>query len=167
MIISKNKLQKIVSQYEVHDNDAGENFWGNVGAGVLPICITTKKILLAMRSAYVNEPNTWGVIGGKVDDEKSMNIEKEVKRELKEESNYKGPIKLIPAYIFKAPSGSFTYYNFIGLIPDEFDLKTDWETKYFKWMTFDEMMKAKPKHFGLKTLLKDRKSLKLIKRYSE
>jgi 8-oxo-dGTP pyrophosphatase MutT (NUDIX family) len=143
--------------YASFANDSGENFWGNVGGGVLPICTETKRILLPFRSGYVNEPHCFGVWGGKIDEEYGQtedDIMDVVKREFMEESGYDSEIKLIPAYIFKTSNNSFTYYNFIGLLDEEFDPELNWETESYKWVTFDEMIEIKPKHFGLVGLLK-------------
>lgn len=155
--------------YASFHNKSGEKFWGNLGGGVIPICTETGRILLPYRSSQVNEPHTWGVWGGKIDEEDGevqSDIEDVVKREFTEESGFDGHIELIPAYIFETPNKSFKYYNFIGLIDDEFTPRLDWETESFKWVTFDEMMSISPKHFGLKGLLNDPKSMQTIKKYS-
>jgi len=147
------------ADYTLYANDSGKKFWGNIGAGVLAIARSTGRILMSYRSKYVNEPHTWGVVGGKLDDDKSP-PKKAAFREFKEETGYSGKLQLIPAYVFK--TDGFIYHNFIGVIDDEFNPKTDWETERFEWMSFEEVIKLNPKHFGLQTLLKDRKSLKLI-----
>ena len=151
-------------------NKSGESFWGNIGGGCVIISNESKRILLPFRSKFVNEPNTWGVWGGKIDEENGevqTDIEDVVKREFTEESEFDGDIKLIPAFIFETPNKSFKYYNFIGLINDEFKPVLNWETETYKWVTFDEMMSIKPKHFGLELLLKDHKSLDIIKKYAK
>ena len=153
------KVHKVKSDSTLYDNDSGENFWGNIGAGILCVCKKTKRILIGYRSKEVNEPHTWGVIGGKLDEE--TNIKKVALREFKEETEFKGKIKLIPAYIFQTKG--FKYHNFIGIINTEFKPKLDWETEKVKWVTFDQLLKIKPKHFGLKKLLKDKKSLETIR----
>lgn len=156
--------------YASFHNKSGASFWGNCGGGVLPICTETGRILLPFRSRYVNEPHTWGVWGGKIDEEEGQgesDIQEVVKREFMEEGGFDGDIKLIPAYIYKAPGGVFTYYNFIGLLDHEHQPTLDWETESFKWVTFDEMMEIKPKHFGLQGLLNDMKSLTTIKKYAK
>ena len=142
-------------------------FWGNVGAGVLPFCGSTDRFLVQLRSYSVLEPGTWGIWGGKVDDEDAMNIEQEVKRELMEEAGYNGPIKLIPAHVFKHPSG-FVYHNFIGVVynefmpnnnhaPEEFKHSGEWDD--FRWLTYEELLRLPKKHFGLAELLKNSKEL--------
>ena len=163
------KFIKTFEGYEEYDNDKGGRFWGNQGAGVLPICKKTGKILVAMRSDFVNEPNTWGTFGGKIDQpapgEKKETPEEAAKRELQEESGHKGHFELIPAFVYKSPDKTFQYHNFIGLVDDEFKPKTDWETAYAEWMTFQELIELKDKHFGLESLLDN--SFELIKKYAK
>jgi 8-oxo-dGTP pyrophosphatase MutT (NUDIX family) len=156
--------------YASFHNRSGDDFWGNIGGGVVPICSTTGRILLPYRSRMVNEPHTWGVWGGKIDEERGeaqSDIEDVVQREFTEESGFRGHIELIPAFIFETPSKSFKYYNFIGILDHEYQPRLDWETEKFKWVTFDEMMNISPKHFGLQGVLNDRKSMDIIKRYSK
>lgn len=144
------------ASYSGDDNDGDDHkFWGNIGGGVLPICIKTKRILLPYRSKYVNEPHTWGVWGGKLDDDEvQSDIKDVVRREFREETGFDCDcFELVPSYIFETPNGSFKYYNFIGLFDNEFTPVLDWETEKFKWVTFDEFMKIQPKHFGLKGLI--------------
>ena len=157
-------------EYASYHNKSGENFWGNCGGGCLPICVKTGRILLAYRSKYVNEPNTYNLWGGKIDEEEGQSesdIEDVVKREFMEECGFDGDIKLIPAFVFETPNKSFKYFNFIGLLDHEHEPTLDWETQSYKWVTFDEMMNIKPKHFGLQGLLNDSKSLSIIKKYSK
>lgn len=141
------------------DNDAGDLFWGNIGAGILPYCTKTKKFLVGFRSAYVNEPHRWGVWGGKLDEgvENLSQIKNVAIRELEEETQYSGEIRLIDSHIFKAPSGNFTYYNFIGVVPNEFKPVLDWENEDYRWVSFDELMDIEPKHFGLIELIENEK----------
>ena len=158
--------------YAAFDNSSDDNFWGDIAAGVLPICSKTKRILLNLRSKYVNEPNTYGIYGGKLDNDED--ITEAVKREFLEESGYNGNIKLIPAFIFKNKSGTFEYHNFICIIDDEFIPELDWESDGYRWVTFEELMKEQiysdytnemeEKHPGLKELLKDPMSLDIIRR---
>lgn len=136
--------------------------WGNAGAGILPYCPETKRFLVALRSSYVFEPNTWGIWGGKVDDEDMDDIEQTAIREFQEESRYMGDIKLVPSYVYK--ERGFTYYNFIGIVEDEFEPILNWEqedgyveTDDYEWMTFERMSEITPKHFGLTELIKNNK----------
>jgi 8-oxo-dGTP pyrophosphatase MutT (NUDIX family) len=139
-------------------------FWGNIGAGILPICTETKRALIAFRSIEVNEPHTWNVWGGKLDDDEDESDVKGVAlREFVEETECDAKLKMIPSYIFKTDDESFKYYNFIGLLNSEFEPELNWEQEDFRWVTFDELMQLKPKHFGLRGLLEH--DLQTIKKY--
>lgn len=149
-------------KYAEYDNDNGEEFWGNVAAGVLPYCKETKRFLINFRSEEVNEPHTWGIWGGKLDNDE--NIEDAVIREFEEESQYSDNIELISAYVFQNPNGDFKYYNFIGIIENEFTPVLDWESEDFKWVTEDELYNHEDMHFGLEGLLNDTKTKKIIEK---
>lgn len=129
-----------------YSNSGGQNFWGDIGAGVLPFCIETKRFLVAFRSEDVNEPHTFGILGGALDEIIDNNVKDTATREFKEETEYDGDLELIPLYVYKV-------HNFLGIIPHEFEPVIDWETEYCEWITYDELIKLHPKHFGLKALL--------------
>jgi 8-oxo-dGTP pyrophosphatase MutT (NUDIX family) len=136
--------------YSVYANDQGARRWGNQGAGVLPIAKTTGRLLLNLRSKYVNEGRQWGVWGGKVDETDLMSA---AKRQFVEETGYSGGIQLIPAYKYTEPG--FIYQNFIGIIDDEFQPRLDWESEGFKWVSLSGLKKVRPMHFGLVSLLQN------------
>lgn len=153
-----------------------DEFWGTIGVGILPICKTTGRILLNFRSSFVMEPNTFGTYGGKLDDDElegldgAENAIKQVrvlldaaKRELEEETGYDDEMEVIPSYIFE--SGVFTYYNFLGLVEEEFEPIMDWESDGYQWVNLTEFLKIEPKHFGLKELIKN--NLEQIKKYAD
>lgn len=158
-----NEFNEKESEYTVYSNTKGGKFWGDQGAGILPICRKTGRLLVAMRGEQVNEPHTWGIFGGKMDDGETP--EEAANRELTEESGYTGKFEIIPAFIYVSPDEKFKYNNFIGIVEDEFQPEYDWETEYAKWMTLDELLKAKPKHFGLRKLLD--KSMEIIKKFAK
>lgn len=136
---------------------AGEGFWGNAGAGVLPIAKSTGRILVSLRSKSVNEPGTWGTFGGAVD--ASENPRHAAQREMLEELGCCRGVELIPAYVFTSPGGGFRFSNFIGLVDDEFKPRLDWETERAEWMTYEELKRLPKKHFGMEALLKNSASL--------
>jgi 8-oxo-dGTP pyrophosphatase MutT (NUDIX family) len=136
-------------------------YWGSVGAGIVAVARSTGRVLMQLRSAYVDQPLTWGVVGGKLDANES-NLELVAGREFKEETGYHGELSLAPAYKFVAPSGNFTYQNYIGLVDDEFQPELDWETKRFAWMELEDAIRVDPMHFGLAVLLDDEESFKLL-----
>lgn len=119
----------------------GDSYYhGNAAAGILPICSATKKILLGYRSLDCNEPHTWGIFGGKSDDENESMREVAV-REFYEETGYNGPLELIPAFVYEDRSHNFEYHSFIGVVPTEFVPRLNWENEKAKWFTYEEAMK--------------------------
>lgn len=153
-------------------------YWGRAGAGVLPLAKSSGRLLVPFRSLDVNEPHTWGTVGGKLDsidehyddeddydDYESELEEPEVAalREFWEETCSSIEPKLIPLYIFE--DEDFIYYNFLGLVPKEFTPCINWETERWEWLTIDELLKLEPKHYGLEMLLDDPASVREIMRH--
>lgn len=135
--------------------EGGRVFWGSAGAGILPVCVTTGRILLNHRSHRVLEPNTWGVYGGKLDDEDltAEGVLEAAKREFFEETGYTGEFNAVSSYVFK--EGNFSYHNFIGLFEEEFEPELNWESAGYRWVTFGELLDIEPKHFGLRALIEN------------
>jgi len=138
----------LISQYK----DGGEadeptNFWGTEAGGVLVYCSTTDRYLILLRSEWVLEPNTWGIISGKLDDDET-NIEDAVLRESEEETGHKLG-DLIPSFVFEKPN--FKFHNFVSIIEKEFVPELNWENTDYKWVKLNEM--PNNLHFGLKLLL--------------
>lgn len=148
-------------QHAAFDNSSDDVFWGDVAGGCLPYCEKTKRFMLNYRSKFVNEPNTYGLWGGKIDSDES--IIDAVEREFYEESGYSGELKLIPVFVFKNKTGTFEYHNFIAILDDEFDPLLNWESEGWEWKTFDELLSVDNKHPGLNLLLKDQYTLDIIK----
>lgn len=144
----------------VGEEDYTSGFWageGNAASGILPIALDTKKICLAYRSPKVHMGNKFSTIGGAV--QKGKNPHDSALSELREETNYSGSIKLVPAYVFK--SGSFSYFNYLGLIPQEVPIKTiSYENVYTHWYSYDQLS-SEQEHFhpGLTSLLTNSKFL--------
>ena len=122
-------------------------FWGKRGAGVLIFCKSTQRFLLGLRSAFVDQPNTWGVFGGAIDGNESPN--QAAIRELHEEIGYNGEVILHTLDIYR--KGTFTFHNFIGIVPEEFRPKLDHETKDAKWFSLKDF--PKNLHFGMERLV--------------
>jgi len=152
-------------------------FWGNEGAGLLVISASTGRILVPLRSRWVMEPLTWGVIGGKIDYEDEgeeaddPDPEAAAVREFIEETGYQGLIEVTPAFVYEHENEDgdvvFTYYNFIGVVEDEFVPQENWETERFAWMALDQLLEIEPKHYGLQALLDDEESLDEIRNLTD
>jgi len=140
------KVQIRATDYSIYTDPSGQ-FWGNAGAGGIFYAKSTGKYCLAYRSKYVNEPHTWGVWGGAIDENESP--EQAVKREIHEEAGYTGQFKMKPLHVYK--SGDFTYHTFLIEVEDEFTPHLDWETEKYGWFALDEF--PKNLHFGLKPII--------------
>jgi len=132
-----------------------EQFWGTEAAGILAFAKKDKEFLISLRSPHVNEPNTYGIIGGKLDGSETPIAG--AKREFLEETGYHGQMQLSVLKEFHATN--FTYTNFLGIIPMKFNPSPDensrWETSGFNWVSLDQLIQTEPKHFGLQYLLHD------------
>ena len=152
-----------------YHNRAGQSFWGNFGAGVLPIAKDSGRVLLNHRSSAVNEGDTWGIWGGKVDDDEesgSMDFSAVAQREFCEEAGYCGAIRMIPGYVFK--THGFEYHNFFEVIPSEFEPRIPaehrWETQGWKWVDLDDIGSVGRLHFGLVGLLEHGKTQRIFEK---
>lgn len=143
------------AEHQQHLDATG--FWGKQGAGCIFLAKDTGRFCVAHRSAYVEQPNTWGVWGGALDPKETP--KSGVLREVREETGYQGKVELLPLFVFKHTSG-FHYSNFLAIVDKEFTPKLDWENKGFEWCEYGDW--PSPMHFGLKGLLEDTASKNLI-----
>ncbi len=156
------------------------DYWGIAGAGIIPVAADTGRFLVPLRSSHVKEPHTWGTIGGKLDpiegeydedwdewaEPELEDPEDAALREFTEETCSPQEPELMPLLVFRDEEVGFTYYNFLGLVPREFDACTNWETSEWRWLTFGELLDLEPKHFGLEALLGDDVSVREMVRWS-
>ena len=124
----------------------GKRYWGEAGSGLLPIAENTGRILLGLRGG-TEQSMTWSSFGGAVNGQPRNSAI----REFREETRYYGPIKTVKAAIYK--DGPFRYYNFLGIVPEEFKPVLNWEHADANWFTLDDILRLPNKHFGLKFLL--------------
>jgi len=135
-----------------------EGFWGDAGAGILMFARSTGRFMVLKRSPGVKESGTWGIAGGALnvdeDGQLTESPEEGARREAQEELGMSNNMNLIPAHVFVSPRGTFKYYNFIGVVEDEFDSELgDGENTALKWLTLEELKKLDNKHFGLRSLI--------------
>jgi 8-oxo-dGTP pyrophosphatase MutT (NUDIX family) len=119
------------------------DFFGSAGAGCLPWCTSTGRLLVSFRSQFVNEPHTWGVWGGAM--RSGENPKQVALREFREETGYRGEVTLEQVFEFK--KGDFVYTTFLAAVPEEFEPVLDWENEDFKWVLPGEW--PSPLHYGL------------------
>ena len=163
-IINESQYFKLLSS--TYDNKfvnmiLESSFWGRAGAGAVIVCRETGRLLIPKRSAFVNEPGTWGTWGGAIDE--GENPKDAVKRELEEESGYYGEMKIIPLHVFEHDSG-FKYYNFLIVVEDEFEPQLNWETERYGWFNLNEL--PNPLHFGFKGVLTNQGDMNKIQMYA-
>lgn len=155
----QNKIQEADLEHKQELSKTG--FWGKSGAGCLFLAKNTGRICIAHRSTDVQEPGTWGTWGGAID--KNESPEQAVAREIKEETGYSGAFELVPLFVFKHDTG-FVYYNFLAIVDEEFTPQMNWETQGFDWAKFGDW--PSPIHPGLRSLLNDSASNKIIRNYA-
>lgn len=122
--------------------------FGTEGAGCIILAKNTGKLLIPLRSKKVLEPNTWGIWGGKMDDD-DESPEKAVRREVKEESGYLGNLDLIKLTPYKEQN--FIYHNFLGIVDKQFVPRLNEETTAYRWVQYGDW--PEPLHYGLKYLI--------------
>ena len=153
------------------DRDFGVHLAGDDGiaSGVLPIAQSTARVCLALRSRHVHCGRCWGTIGGS--SLTNLGPAENAERELREETGYAGLLRLFDAFVFR--DNNFTYYNYIGLVPNEFPLLPNdayrHETDKLVWIglpTLEAAIGQRERlhlfHFGLVELL--RHSYDLVER---
>jgi 8-oxo-dGTP pyrophosphatase MutT (NUDIX family) len=137
---------------------APPRFYGSSGAGVLVLAADTGRVLFSQRSSHVNEPHTWACWGGKV--ERGEDPRVAALREFREETLYEGPVARPLALLHVYRSGSFTYRNFLAVVPAEFEPELDWETEAAVWTHLDDA--PHPRHFGLEALLESPRARRML-----
>ena len=149
---------RLTSKYDEGGQiDEPTEFWGKEAGGVLVYCSTTNRYLILLRSDWVLEPNTWGIISGKLDE--GENVKEAVLRESEEETGHKLGT-LIPSFIFEKEN--FKFYNFVSIIDEEFEPNLNWENSDYKWVELNDM--PENLHFGLKLLLEKENIENLIEK---
>jgi 8-oxo-dGTP pyrophosphatase MutT (NUDIX family) len=136
-----------------------KKFWGDTAAGALIYSRKTGRYLILQRSAEVNEPLTWNGISGGIDE--GEDPREAIIREIAEETGFGGNVDLKLAYIFNADEEDFVFYNFVGVVDDEFEPELNWENSDHKWIGLHEI--PEPVHFGLQELLAQVDIKKVVK----
>lgn len=136
-------------------------FWGKQGAGCMVVCPKTHRWLLNLRGE-VEQPGTWGVWGGAVDDGEAL-LDAAV-REFREESMCGVPIRIPseePIYVFR--KDKFSYSTFIVEVDREFAVRPSKETADAQWFPLDAL--PDNLHFGVVAILADRYARKQLEKY--
>lgn len=135
-------------------------FFGAQAAGCILMAKTTGRIMLVLRSAEVDQPHTYGNLGGAHhSDERPIDA---ASREAHEETGYTGKVQMIPLMVFT--KDAFRYSNFLGIVDEEFEPHLGWEADKAVWVELGHF--PSPLHFGMKALFADAKSMNVIKHYA-
>ena len=113
--------------------------------GALLLASDNKRLLFLLRDNDTHS-GTWGLVGGKVEQEET--VMQALHREREEETGHKIVInKTIPLELFRSDDNNFEYHTFICLIDKEFIPKLSNEHKGYAWCNVDSF--PKPLHPGL------------------
>jgi len=113
--------------------------------GALLLSNKTKRSLFLLRDND-SHSNTWGLVGGKVEDTES--VMEALRREILEEVGKELEInKTIPLELFRSDDGNFEYHTFVCIIDEEFIPNLSDEHKGYCWCDVDSF--PKPLHPGL------------------
>jgi 8-oxo-dGTP pyrophosphatase MutT (NUDIX family) len=146
------------AQDDKHQHELDKSgFWGRRAAGCL-FRANTGRLLFALRSKHVLEPNTWSTWGGAVDDKETPS--QCVLREIVEETGYTGRVRLTKLSVFSHSSG-FKYHNFLASVADEFVPQLNWETQAYRWCEFGKW--PTPLHPGVARMLSNPRNLELMR----
>ncbi|MFA5489951.1 MAG: NUDIX hydrolase, partial [Candidimonas sp.] len=144
-----------------HANElAKTGFWGRMGAGIMFVCPKEKTILLGQRSMDVEEPGTWGIFGGAVDE--GEDIKKAAIREAEEETGYTASYGLVKPLFLYTHSSGFKYANFVCPVDHEFIPRLNWENKRTEWFNFGEW--PTPLHFGVENIKNNSNAMDILRK---
>jgi 8-oxo-dGTP pyrophosphatase MutT (NUDIX family) len=137
-----------------------EQYWGLAGAGILAMAKDTGRFLVQLRSSHVNEPGTWNIVGGALNpDELEMEngpLDAAI-REFEEETGYAWAldreIEMTQLWLYYDPEHDFEYHTFLATVNWEFMPNVTWESAGWAWVSLRQLLRLKPKHFGLEELL--------------
>lgn len=119
------------------------------GCGALIYATSTKRYLFLNRNTG-KFPNTWGLVGGKV--EHNETIENGLVREISEElGGIVQDAKIIPIEQYTSESGIFVYHTFLIKVEDEFIPVLNSEHKGYCWVSLDGL--PRPLHPGVEKTL--------------
>ena len=155
--------KQYIPLFEDFEHDEQENkvgtwieFSERIGAGILPICESTGRLLLGKRSGESSDSDTWGEFGIKFknEDEEEENVLFLVEQAFRLQTGYSGVMKLIPSYVYETNKDSYKYFNFIAILPEEFTPSLSEKNEESKWFSLEELKNIDRKafHFGLKMM---------------
>ena len=131
----------------------------NSSCGAMIYCTATKRYLFLLRNDG-KFPDTWGLVGGKI--EPGESILTGLNREIGEELGGKiEGAKVIPIEQFVSENKRFVYHTFLIKVEEEFVPALNREHKGFCWVPLEHF--PKPLHPGVFRTIKLEKSRNKLK----
>jgi 8-oxo-dGTP pyrophosphatase MutT (NUDIX family) len=129
-------------------------------AGGLIISKSTGDILIALRSSEVENPDTYGIFGGRFDDFELP--EDALEREIFEETGYPIFGTYQQLSVFYSEEHDFVYHTHVAFAPDNFQAVLNWEHSSAEWVSLEELKKInKDKlHHGISKLIENKAVIK-------
>lgn len=117
----------------------------NSSCGALIYCTTTQRYLFLLRTDG-KFPDTWGLVGGKIEPGESIidGLNREILEEMGGEIN---GAKIIPIEQYNSDNKRFVYHTFLIKVEDEFAPLLNREHKGFCWVPLNHH--PKPLHPGV------------------
>ena len=112
-------------------------------AGCIIVAADTGRWCLQQRSNSVSDPGVWSTWGG--GREPGESVTQCVRRELAEESGYRGAVRLEPI------DSNSMYATFLAHVPHEFEPELNSESQDYQWCEADQL--PQPLHPGLQQTL--------------
>lgn len=117
-----------------------------ISIGSLFYCWTTQRFFFVLRGQDCPRPNTWGLVGGKL--EEGETLTQGLHREILEELGFQPEIrKTIPIDTYENIDQSFKYYTWLLIVDKEFIPDLNHENQGYAWVSFNGW--PKPLHPGL------------------
>ncbi len=131
----------------------------NQSCGSLIYCTSTKRYLFLLRNNG-KFPDSWGLVGGKVEQGESIlaGLEREIKEELGGEIRN---AKIIPIEQYTSDNKTFTYHTFLIKVESEFVPELNNEHKGYCWVPLEAY--PRPLHPGVYRSIRAEKTRMKIK----
>lgn len=130
-------------------NSDGVVRWGRYGAAGI-LLKHGDRYYLARRGAGTDDPGTWGIPGGALDEFESAR--EGAVREAREEVGHEGPLKIVREHVYQ-PADDWSYTTIVAEVDRPFKGKGfNWETDEDGWFTAEEMQ-GMDLHPGLRAAL--------------
>ena len=112
-----------------------------IAAGVLPVCLSTGRVLLNLRGANQPEPLTWSCWGGKFEEGVDKTPKDCAKREFWEESRCDRLYTISKDEFYLYDSNQVQFWTYIGVFREEFipNIEIEKEAQSYGWFELDHL----------------------------